>query len=43
MEAIHILRKIIERFKVAKKDLHMVFIDLEKPMIEYLEMCFGGL
>ena len=30
MEAIHILRKLIERFIVAKKYLHMVFIDLEK-------------
>ena len=30
MEAIHILRRLIERFRVAKKDLHMVFIDLKK-------------
>ena len=30
MEAIHILRRLIERFRVAEKDLHMVFIDLEK-------------
>ena len=30
MEAIHILRRFIEKFRVAKKDLHMVFIDLEK-------------
>ena len=30
MEAIHILRKLIERFRVAKKDLYMVFINLEK-------------
>ena len=30
MEAIQILRRIIKRFRVAEKDLHMVFIDLEK-------------
>ena len=30
MEAIHILRRLIERFRMAEKDLHMVFIDLEK-------------
>ena len=30
MEAIHILQRLIERFKVVEKDLHMVFIDLEK-------------
>ena len=30
MEAIHILRRLIERFRMAEKDLHLVFIDLEK-------------
>ena len=30
MEAIHILRRLIERFRVAEKDLYMIFIDLEK-------------
>ena len=30
MKAIYILRRLIEWFKVAEKDLHMVFIDLEK-------------
>ena len=30
MEAIHILQRLIERFRVAKNDLHMVFIDLKK-------------
>ena len=29
-EAIHILRQLIERFKASERDLHMVFIDLEK-------------
>ena len=30
MEVIHILRTLIERFRVAENDLHMIFIDLEK-------------
>jgi hypothetical protein len=29
-EAMHILRRLIEKFKEKKRDLHMVFIDLEK-------------
>ena len=29
-EAIHILRRLIERFRTLERDLHMVFIDLEK-------------
>ena len=29
-EEIHILRRLIERFKVTETDLHMVFINLEK-------------
>ena len=29
-EAIHLLRRLIERFKVSKRDLYMIFIDLEK-------------
>ena len=29
-EAIHLLRQLIQRFRERKRNLHMVFIDLEK-------------
>lgn len=37
-EAIYILRRLTDRYVEHERDLHRVFIDLEKTMIEYLEV-----
>ena len=38
MEAIYLLRTLIEKYREKKKNLHMVFIDLEKVYVKCLEI-----
>ena len=37
MEAIFLLRHLMEKYRVVCKDLHIVFIDIETCMIKYLK------
>jgi hypothetical protein len=43
MEAIFLIRQLMERCREQKKDMHMVFIDLEKHMTKCLGRSCGGL
>ena len=36
MEAIHLVRRLVKQFWERKKNLHMIFIDLEKHIAEFL-------
>ena len=41
IEAIYLLINLMGLYKHRKVDLHMVFIDLKKPMIELCVKCYG--
>jgi hypothetical protein len=42
MEAIFLIRRLMERYREQKNDLHLIFIDLENHMIKYQKISYGG-
>ena len=42
MEAIFLIRQVMERYREKKKDLHMIFIDLEKAYDKILSVFWTG-